>query len=82
MQGYQVWTITNWLNSTPIPFEWINFWWTSNFLSWFYQFPWKFVDWLNLIFGIKEGWVSILATVFVVAMILLVLFRFTTTNHN
>lgn len=83
MQGYQVWTITNWLNSTPIPYltgEYFN--WTSNYLSWFYQFPWKFADWLNLIFGINEGWISILATVFVVAMILLVLFRFTTTNHN
>lgn len=82
MINYSSWMIANWLNATPIPFGSTSFWWTSNFLSYFYQFPGKFADWLNLIFWINEGWISILATVFVVAMILFVLFRFTTTNHN
>ena len=74
--------IANWLNTTPIPYGTGSFWWTSNFLSYFYQFPWKFSDWINLMFGISEWWVSILATIFVVSMILLVLFRFSSTNHN
>lgn len=82
MQGYLSGTISNWLNITPVPFEWVNFGGTSSFLSWFYQFPWKFADWLGLVFWITENWISILATVFVVCMILFVLFRFTTTNHN
>lgn len=83
MHEYVNGTISHWLNITPIPYSsGAVFWWTNNFLSFFYQFPWKFVDWLNLIFGIKEWWISILATIFVVSMILIVLFRFTSTNHN
>lgn len=82
MIGYSSWMIANWLNSTPIPFENGSFWWTSNFLDFFYQFPWKFADWINMVFWISENWISILATIFIVCMILFVLFRFTTTNHN
>lgn len=82
MIGYSSWMVVNWLKSTPIPFWNGDFWWWTDYLTFFYQFPWKFADWLNLIFGIKEWWISILATVFVVAMILIVLFHFTSTNHN
>lgn len=84
MYEYTNWIISNWLNSTPIPYltGGGTFWWTSNFLSYFYQFPWKFSDGINLMFWINEWWISILATVFVVAMILIVLFRFTSTDHN
>lgn len=83
MIGYSSWMIANWLNHTLIPYSsGVSFGGTSSFLHYFYQFPWKFADWVNLMFGISEGGISILATVFVVAMILIVLFRFTSTNHN
>lgn len=83
MYHYSSWVITNWLNSTLIPFwSWVHFNSTNNFLTYFYQMPWKFYDWVNMVFWITENWISILATIFVVAMILIVLFRFTSTYHN
>ena len=82
MIGYTSWTITNWLNSTLIPYWTGNFWWTENYLTYFYQMPWKFYDWINLVFGIKEWWISILMTILLVSIILFWLYNFTTTNHN
>lgn len=76
MIEYTSWSITNWLNSVP--------WFTGarSYLNFFYDFPWDFVDWINQVFGITEWWVSILATIFLVCIILTVLMHFTSTNHN
>ena len=49
MIEYTSWTISSGLNWTLIPYwSGATFWWTSNFLTWFYQFPWKFYDLINL----------------------------------
>lgn len=39
-------------------------------LSWFYQYPGEFASWVNQVLSIKENWISVLAVVFVVCIIL------------
>lgn len=65
----------SWLNTIP--------WFTSSnsYLTYFYQFPWKFVDWLEYVFNIKENWISILITVLFVCLVFYTLFYFSM-DHN
>lgn len=39
-------------------------------LSWFYQYPGEFASWINQVLSIKENWISVLAVVFIVCIIL------------
>jgi membrane protein insertase Oxa1/YidC/SpoIIIJ len=42
-------------------------------LSWFYSYPWEFMWWINQVLSIEENWVSILAVVLIVCMILYII---------
>lgn len=47
-----------------------------SYLTWFYQMPGLFAWWINQVISIKENWISILATVLFVSLILFALLNF------
>lgn len=47
-----------------------------SYLTWFYQYPGLFAWGINQVISIKENWISILATVLVVSLILFALLNF------
>ena len=46
-----------------------------SYLTWFYSYSSWFVSWINQVFSIKEGGVSILAVVMVVCLILYLIYH-------
>ena len=50
-------------------------WTPTSLLTWFYQYPWQFMSWINQVISIKEGGISIFATVLLVSIILFMLFN-------
>ena len=55
-------------------------WTPTSLLTWMYQYPWEFASGINQVISIKENWISIFATVLLVAILLFAVFNWSEYN--